>query len=396
MNIKVAIVDHSLANVENRELFAFTKASAIKGMQAIKNKDYVSGCVILSTCNRTEMWVSYEGEGKEPYELMCEIKGIDEIAHKKHVKEKEGDEAVRHLFLLACGMKSKIFGEDQIITQVKDAIALSRECGSSDPLLEMLFRSAITSGKKIKTTLNLSKKEASLGISTAELLKKIYGEEKNINCLVIGNGEMGRLVARELIESGYNVLMTIRRYKRGDVTIPAGCKIVDYESRIECLAKMDVVVSATTSPHHTIKAEEIVGKTKERVTFIDLALPRDIDEGVGKIPGATLYDIDHFETKGNNNEMIAKANEIINEYIDELERSYYFKDNLLKVREIANITSSYVVARVAKKASDDELIELIEETTKKAVNRLMYGIRDNLPRNMWDDCITAINKGAKI
>ena len=137
---------------------------------------------------------------------------------------RRGEEAVRYLFELSCGLHSKVFGEDQIITQVKDALALARQAGAADTVLEKLFQGAVTAAKKVKTQLHLTAVSRSVAQKAADLLTERLGPLEGVPCLVIGNGEMGQLMARELVARGADVTMTLRQYKRGDVLIPPGAR----------------------------------------------------------------------------------------------------------------------------------------------------------------------------
>ena len=135
-----------------RAKFAFTKKNAGEAMEKIKNQNGIYGCVILSTCNRLEVWASVDDEVDVClYDCLCRIKGITEDSYRKYFVERKDQEAVEHLFYLTSGLKSQIIGEDQILTQVKDALNLARENFAADGVLEVLFRMAATAGKRIKT-----------------------------------------------------------------------------------------------------------------------------------------------------------------------------------------------------------------------------------------------------
>ncbi len=396
MNIKLAVIDHAHAGINDRERFAFTTHSASDAVAwVVKNSD-AKGCVIISTCNRTEIYVSAKQniECPSPFSLICKIKGVSEEENRPYFEEFTGNAVAEHLFYLACGMKSKIFGEDQIISQVKDAAELSRQNSTLDTKLELLFKSAITCAKKIKTEIKLSGTEHSLGDSTLALLQKKFTDISQLKILIIGNGEMGRLIARTLIENDVKPNITIRKYHRGDVVIPVGCSIVDYDDRFEMIPQMDVVISATKSPHYTIKVTEVENILISDTLFIDLALPRDIEKEVENLDKAQLYDIDCFETKGSDDEINA-AHAIIIEQISQMQSTYRFKKVLPMLRDITEDTAEYVSKRVQTKLSDEQLVLYIEDVTKRAVSKLIYGVRDNLNCEDWHKCLEAMKKGAK-
>ena len=152
MSISMIGIDHNMAPVDIRAKFAFTKKNAGEAMEKIKNQNGIYGCVILSTCNRLEVWASVDDEVDVClYDCLCRIKGITEDSYRQYFVERKDQEAVEHLFYLTSGLKSQIIGEDQILTQVKDALNLARENFAADGVLEVLFRMAATAGKRIKT-----------------------------------------------------------------------------------------------------------------------------------------------------------------------------------------------------------------------------------------------------
>ena len=180
MNICMAGIDHSTAGVEIRERFSLTQAKIQEVYEQLKQKENIYGTVILSTCNRTEIYMSCEdGIIVNPFEEICKIYDIFDIEkYKNAYKLRYGDDVIEHLCKLACGVKSQIWGEDQIITQVKNAVAFSRENKAADSILEVLFRTAVTCAKKIKTELKLSSPQNSIAYKTLSLLQRYKQEGK--------------------------------------------------------------------------------------------------------------------------------------------------------------------------------------------------------------------------
>ena len=161
MGLMMLGIDHTKAGLDIRTQFAFTKKQLQETLVRWKQRPQVKGGVILSTCNRMEIYLSMETEicedtGDEILSWLCEEKSINEAIAKQYVTIRSEEEAVNHLFALAAGMKSLIMGEDQIITQVKEAVELARESMATDTVLEVLFRDAIACGKEIKTNVVFS------------------------------------------------------------------------------------------------------------------------------------------------------------------------------------------------------------------------------------------------
>lgn len=213
MSISMIGIDHNMAPVDIRAKFAFTKKNAGEAMEKIKNQNGIYGCVILSTCNRLEVWASVDDEVDVClYDCLCRIKGITEDSYRQYFVERKDQEAVEHLFYLTSGLKSQIIGEDQILTQVKDALNLARENFAADGVLEVLFRMAATAGKRIKTEVPFSHGNPSVIHQAIGFLAEKGYSLRDKTCMVIGNGEMGKVAAQALQEAGADVTVTIRQY----------------------------------------------------------------------------------------------------------------------------------------------------------------------------------------
>lgn len=200
INIQMIGIDHSRASVEERELFSFTKTKQKELMEAVVRQQSVDGCVLLSTCNRMELYVSLDAKAEpDLYRIIChckQISGEEEKRLRELFTVRTEEDAVRHLFLLTAGLKSKIIGEDQILTQVGDALEFARSGEFADTVLKTLFRMAVTAGKKIKTQVAIPKGNTStIDAALTQLARQGY-QFAGENCLVIGNGEMGRLALR--------------------------------------------------------------------------------------------------------------------------------------------------------------------------------------------------------
>lgn len=403
--IKMIGIDHNKATVEYRELFSFTRAGACHAMEQLKEEKGIDGVIILSTCNRMELWVSVkEDKGLSLYDALCHLKGVASQEYREFFTEREDDEAVRHLFETACGLKSKIIGDDQIITQVKDALSLSREVFCTDKVLETLFRTAVSAGKKVKTEVRLTGNDTSAITGAVHNLKAQGVDLSNMTCMVIGNGEMGKLAATALVREGADVTVTVRQYHNGQVQIPKNCSRINYGDRMAYLKYCDLVVSATSSPNCTIKYCEITQvPRKKQVILIDLAVPRDIDQEVGALEGITLYDIDSFGLEIEHEQLKAatkEAESILQEFIDDFNLWYGCRDLVPIVQQVCAQAAQDVELRLTKpmrrlNASQEEKEELekaIESATSKVINKILFGLRDNLCISTWRDCMEAVSR----
>ncbi len=326
-NIISAGIDHNMANIAMREKFSLTKSKQVEFYEFLKNYPKILGSTLICTCNRIEVYLSLEdGFYIDPFELLIQFLGIEKSCDVTY-KIYRGTDVLSHLCMLACGGKSQIFGEDQIITQIKMAIILSRKCDMTDAVMEVLFRTGITCGKKIKTQLNLSKRETSVADFVIE--KMGVQKERISRVLVIGNGEMGRHMAEKLIENGYEVVMSVRQYAHSKVVVPSGCVGIDFLEIYPQMESVDAIVSATLSPHYTVRHERFSQLKKPPKYLFDLAVPRDIDLEIANISGISIFDVDMLsqnKLNKNHEELIVQMYEIIEKYIKDFEKWNTFKE----------------------------------------------------------------------
>lgn len=397
MQIKMIGIDHIKAPLQYREKVAFSNTRIIEFLNILKKEENILSCVVLSTCNRTEIWVSYkENLINEIDYILCKFKNINLDEYKKYFVYRKDKEAVEHLFMVTSGLKSKILGEEQIITQVKNAVELSRENDFLDTKLDILFRNAITASKKIKTQIKFSKASFSVIDSVINKLQSLNIYINNKNCLVIGNGEMGRLASEIFIKNGANVTMTLRQHHKGNVVIPVGVNIINFSERVKVLPQFDIIVSTTSTNRYMLQYEEVSKIIlKEKVFFIDLAVPRDIDEKIFSIKGVNGFNIDDFEMEKNEldniNESIEKAKIILNDYIENFYKWYFNKDLINNIFNLSQKISDDIILRI-NKLIDNNTKDFVEKASKKSIEKLIFCLRDNMEINDFKNLIYILEK----
>ena len=313
MNLTMSGLDHSRASLDLREKLAFSSNQILKLLSWLRKQPGVEGCVLLSTCNRTELYLS--GTVDAPWRLLCQGAGVDEEAMSAYFTTRCGSDAARHLLEVVCGLHSQILGESQIITQARRAMDLAQEAKTADALLSALFRSAVTAGKRARTEVTVTRDAPSMGTRCRDILIRELGTLENRKILVIGNGQMGRLAAELLRQSGAKVWVTLRTYHHGETVVPPGCSTVPYENRIAALDGMDALVSATASPHYTVTAEQLETVVCPPKAAIDLAVPRDIDPACAQ--RMRCYDTDSLGGEGPGSpEEVAAMEAIAREELD--------------------------------------------------------------------------------
>ena len=287
-------LDCHRAPLDQRQRLSFSQALAEEFLHWLHAQPGVEGCVLLSTCNRTELYIS--GSTESPWRLLCRGAGVPEGEMECYFTTRCGMDAARHLMEVTCGLHSQILGEDQIITQVRKAMELAQESKTTDPLLSALFRAAVTAGKRARTEVSVSRGSPSMGSRCRDVLSQELGSLAGKKMLVIGNGQMGRLAAQLLQEAGASVNVTLRTYRHGETVVPAGCGTVNYEDRVAAMENIDALVSATTSPHYTLTVQQLRQIQNPPKVAVDLAVPRDIDPECGQV--ITLYDTDSLGSGG--------------------------------------------------------------------------------------------------
>lgn len=292
MNLVMAGIDYKTAPVEVRERFSLTASASAEALAALRGEDGVRGVVLLGTCNRAELYLSAGKEVLQPAALLCRALGLPPAQFGGYFISRSGRRAAKHLMMVASGLRSQIRGEDQILTQVKEAAFRAREAGAADAVLETLFRCAVTAGKRVKTEVPLALPGRSAAHRAVELLRGEPGGLAEKRALVIGSGEMGRLAAGLLMREGCAAAMTLRSYRQGEALLPAGCAAVPYEERYGAMEGIDILLSATVSPHHTVKYDPFLAVRNPPRVLVDLAVPRDIDPLLAELPEVCVLNMD--------------------------------------------------------------------------------------------------------
>ena len=405
MSISMIGIDYKKASVDVRAQFSFTKKNTVAALENLKKEPGILGCIILSTCNRMEIWASTGEDWKGSlYEFLCREKEKDPDEFRQYFVFRKEEEAVEHLFYLTSGLKSQILAEDQIITQVKDALALSREAYCTDNVLEVLFRMAVTAAKKVKTQVSFSRANSSVIHQAIERLENQGFSIQGKTCMVIGNGEMGRVTALALKEAGADVTVTVRQYRSGIVTIPQGCDRINYGERLEFLPKCDLAVSATASPNYTLTMEQIENaEIPGHIVLIDLAVPRDIEPSAGTLSNVTLYDIDSFKIDAVSPKLQAsldQAGKILQEQQEEFYSWYNGRDLIPRIQEIKadavedlNLRIMKILRKTPMEEKDREnLLNAIDTAAGKVVNKMMFGLKDFMKEEEFINCVEGLEK----
>lgn len=372
-------VDHKSADIESREKFSFTASGVKEALINIKSNPLVEGAVLICTCNRTELYLSCnEGDEVDAVGLLCKETMVNPKEMEQVFRVKHNEQAINHLMEVACGLRSMILCEDQIITQVKNAAAIAREVKTIDSILETLFRLAATCAKKAKTNIKVRAVPTSVAGQAVCMLEDKYGL-KDKDVLVIGNGEMGRICSTMLVEKGANVTITLRTYKHGMTVVPRGCDTIAYDKREEFLPQVEMVISATASPHYTITKDMVEDRTSA-LKLVDLALPRDIDPAIKNTDLIQCFNIDSLakQEELENGAAIEKIRKIIEEYKEEYYR--WYKNHLCQdqIKAIKKVVAKRVSGGLDIDYDDEIYGSIIEKAVYKTVDICLRSINEEL------------------
>ena len=388
MNIVMSGLEHSLAPIHLRERLSFTKLQNAEMIGKIYDFPHISGCVLLSTCNRTELYLSCTEE-VNPGELLCKAAGMEYTQYQQMFVTHSGQQAVQHLMEVSAGLRSRIWGEDQIISQVRDAISIARQAHTTDPVLETLFRFAISAGKEVRTKARFTAVSSSAASMAVALIKEKLGPLTHKKAMVIGNGEMGRLAASLLQKEGCNVLVTLRSYRHGETIVPPGCGVVPYDERMQHMNGMDILISATTSPHYTVTADQLSSLSHPPVIAVDLAIPRDIQPEAGNLPGLSLYNIDDLGSFLENRTVPENVSAILQTQMNNFYRWLGYKDCMGSIDSLkqAIIQRLLRTGQLNEELSVEEIIEL---SVGKTVDLLVSGLAERITSENLEKCESKI------
>jgi len=303
MNIQVVGLNHQTAPVAVRETLAFPAARLAEGLAALAATEGVAEGVILSTCNRVEV---YTGSPEAPppdlvARFLASFHGVWPETFQTHLFRHEGREAVRHLFRVACGLDSMVMGEAQVTGQVRAAYEAATMAGTAGRALHRLFQQALAAAKRVRTQTEIGAGRASVGSVAVELAQRIFESLAGKTVLVLGAGEMGASVVAALRAAGAQATLVANRTYARAVELAAawGGRAVPFDALAEHLAAADIVISSTDAPHYVLtraRVEQAVAKRRGRSLFlVDIAVPRDIEPSVTELEGCYLYNIDDLQ-----------------------------------------------------------------------------------------------------
>lgn len=295
MGLIVAGVNHRTAPVEVRERFVHGPSEILDALRRLRESAGISEGVLLSTCNRAELYLVESGQAAAPHvwSQLTERLGAEAEPYGYVLRDRE---AAAHLFRVASGLDSMIIGEAQILGQVRDAWERSRE--QSGPILNRLFQSALLVGGRVRSETAIGRGAASISSAAVQLSKQIFGSLNGRRAMVLGAGEMAELALECLVDEGVRAAIVANRtFERADeLARRYGATAMHYDECWSGLHAVDVLICSTAAPHAVVTplhlAPALAARGGRPLCILDIALPRDVDPAARKLENVFLYDLD--------------------------------------------------------------------------------------------------------
>lgn len=407
MDFAVVGVNHNNTPINIRETVSFTDTQKIEGINFLLDNG-IEEVIILSTCNRSEVYIYSKNISdkvevvKNFYQDYFDVENIEEFLFNK-----TGEEAIKHVFNVSAGLDSLVLGEDQILGQVKDAHDFARQLGSSKKVFNKLFREAITVSKDIKTTTKISHQPLSISYIGIKCLKEKMGSLENKNALVIGLGKMSKLAMKHLEEEQLNnIYVTNRSYEKLKSIQDEYKNLIPikYEDRYEVMDKVDIVISATASPHTVLKKAEMP-KTSNKLIMMDIALPRDIDKNLNEFENIEVYDIDDLKKISEANDKkrreLASIGELIidekieefNEWLDTIKIDPTIQSLNDKCSDIREDTLDYIYRKLDLNCREKKIIDkMLTSALKRLVREPIINLKQIKDSGKQDEYIKIVEE----
>jgi len=329
MHLFLLGVSHRTAPVDLRERLDFSSRDLSAASEAIARRPSMSESVVLSTCNRSEIYVASSDPAQSREELVTFLSDYHHVpaqAFQPHLFSLENSAAVAHLFRVAAGLDSLVVGEPQILGQVKEAYqaAAGKQCVG--PVLSNAFRWSFGVGKRVRTETALGEGAVSVSFAAVALARKIFGRLKGRRVLVVGAGEISSLTAQHLRAQGVGeIVITSRTLANAEALAnEVGGLAVPWEGMINALGSADIVITATGSQRPIITRAQLEAAHGYRrgtpLFIIDVAVPRDVDPAIAEIEQVFLYNIDDLQSIVEENlsrrkAEVERAESIVNEEV---------------------------------------------------------------------------------
>lgn len=406
MEILVVGVNHKAAPVAVREMLAFTPAQMDSALSALHER--IPECVLLNTCNRTEIYAvvpSAEEGRQEIMDFLSEFHRFPGRHFTPFLFSMNGREVVDHLFSVASGIESMILGEPQILGQVRSAFLTASARGTAGPILSWVFLHALKVGKQVRTDTSISRSAVSISHAAVELAKRELRTLAGKSVLLVGAGDMGEVAARNLLDNGCTDLTVANRTIARAQALAAdlGARAAGLDALPRLLQDSDVAVTCTGAPNYVVgrgMLEEVMATRPDRpLVLIDIAVPRDVDPDVRGVEGVLLFDIDELQSVCASNleerqKAAREAREIILTALEEFESWFSSLGVVPTIRALRDRAEEIRQAELRKALGrlgdlSDRQRAVLEAMSVGIVNKMLH-----LPTVRLKDCCREQDGGA--
>ncbi|UQZ86726.1 Glutamyl-tRNA reductase [Paenibacillus konkukensis] len=390
MHIVVAGLNYRTAPVSIREKFTFADGDLEVALSELKETKSIMECVIVGTCNRTELYVVVDREHLCGHYLRGFIEkwfGVPREEFNKHLYIYENEKAIEHLFRVTSGLDSMVIGETQILGQIRDAFLLAQQCKTTGILFNTLFKQSVTLAKRAHTETGIGENPVSVSYAAVELGKRIFGSYDHKKVMIIGAGKMSELTVKHLYANGADKVIVVNRTLSRAQELAGKFEGVagSMDKLLVYLEEVDIVISSTGSADIVLTKEQVAAvlqKRRSRPLFmIDIAVPRDLDSAIGELPNVFLYDIDNLQSIVNNHlQERRKAALVIEDMIvdemaafDQWTRTLGVRPLIQALQTKASSIHEETMDSLLKKLPDldERELKVIRKLTKSIVNQML-------------------------
>jgi glutamyl-tRNA reductase len=411
MPLLITGISHHTATLEIREKIAITRIDYAERVKELLELDGIEEVVIVSTCNRTEIYsVGPKQSRKQVRQWLQSKGGLSESEMDKHCYVHERERAVHHLFRVAGGLDSLVLGESQIVGQLKDSWQMSAEAGGVEKVLDRLFQHAFATGKRIRSKTRIGEHPVSVAYTTVMLAKQIFGNLASKTVILVGAGEMVELCGRHLHDKGLSSLIIANRSieRANELAEQFGAFAVSLNDLPGVLHRADILISSTASLEPIIHAATVKAALKQRrnqpMFMVDIAVPRDIHPDVGKLDSVYLYTIDDLqkvvdENLSKRSEAAEAAGSDVEESVDEFMRwlnsaraAVYLKNLHKHARKNSDELVDKALRKIRAGQDPEQVIAKLAHTLTKRILHLPSTRLRQAAEEQDDDLLRVANR----
>ncbi len=411
-------INYKNADIIVREKLYFSNNNIEEALVKLKSYNSIYGAVILSTCNRVEIYASVDDINNGFRDIINFLNSYHNINNEDIIKllyKIHCNQAIIHLYKVISGIDSMVLGEHEIQGQVRNAYNIANAVNLTDNYLNKIFQSAINTGKRVRSETEIAKGSISVASMAVELINSIFEDTEKLNVLIIGAGKIAELTAQNIKDRNYDLTITNRSLDKAKVLAQKlNCNSTSYEERYNEIIKNDIIIVATSSNDFTLEFSEIKAITEKfnnnTKLFIDLSVPRNINPKINEINNCIVFSIDDINKKidinlKKRNEEVVNACKIVDEesqcYFNWYHKQsiiptmYQIKDklNILKERTISDYKNEFGEITDNQKKIIEEMLDSYSD---KLIKVIMKNIKEVADKNDMIRIVETLKKSFSI